>query len=152
MRNTMMNKLAEMKKRMDALYAESFKPEDAQPPEGEAASVEWEPAADIAERDDSIAFFVDLPGVPESHLTVEVAQSRLVVRGRREAPDAGEGNPGPRSLRERPFGAFRRVFAIPDDCRTESVRAELKAGVLSIRIPRHSSASGSTHKVVVRSE
>ncbi|WP_049766306.1 Hsp20/alpha crystallin family protein [Syntrophobacter fumaroxidans] len=151
-RDTMLSKLAEMKRRMDALYAESFKPENEQSADVETAAVDWEPSADITEREDAVRFFIDLPGVLESELTVEVADNRLVVRGKREIPIEDAPASACRCHRERPYGSFRRVFAIPGDCLTESIGAELKAGVLSIEIPRQAPHRGSAHKVEVRSE
>jgi HSP20 family molecular chaperone IbpA len=48
------------------------------------------------------------------------------------------------SQRERSFNRFLRNWVLPDDARSEGITAQVEYGVLSIRVPKVASSSGSS--------
>jgi HSP20 family protein len=87
---------------------------------------------DAYRRDDVVVIHLDLPGVELDSVHVEVEGSWLTVGAeRRYAPD-----PGDRVLvSQRPFGSFTRRLRLPDDLEVGEAAAELRDGVLTVRIP-----------------
>src|SRR5262249_8334978 len=76
----------------------------------------------------------DLPGVREQDLEVSVTGYRLTVSGKREEEERREDDRY--FAYERSYGSFSRSFVMPEGADVESVKAELKDGVLHIIVPK----------------
>ena len=92
------------------------------------------PQFEVKETKDAFIFKADLPGVEEKNIDVNLTGNRLTVSGSREEEERLEGENF--YADERGFGTFTRVFTLPDGVDSESVSAELKDGVLTLRIPK----------------
>jgi HSP20 family protein len=99
----------------------------------EAASA-FMPSFDVKETPDAYVFTADMPGIRKEDLDIQLAGNRLSISGRREAESAGEQ--GPVYAQERSFGSFSRTFALPEEVESAQVAAELKDGVLQLRVPK----------------
>jgi HSP20 family protein len=94
----------------------------------------WAPPVDVLESDSEYLLRLDVPGVDENSVNVELERGLLRVEGERKAHDEAAG---PRySLRERKAGPFRRNFRLPDAIDAEKIEAKYDRGVLEIRIPK----------------
>ena len=91
------------------------------------------PRVDLLEDKEGVTLLLDLPGVSEGGLDLTVERGVLTVLGRRQlvAPNGTE-------LRHSEFseGVYRRSFTLSEELDGEKVDAELKHGVLSLRIPK----------------
>lgn len=96
------------------------------------AQDEWAPAVAIHENDQQLVLELDVPGVNQNDFEVRAEQGQLTVRGERK-PSATLENFRRAEVR---YGAFLRVFSLPDYVNGEAVTAELKNGVLSITLPK----------------
>ena len=96
------------------------------------ASASWVPAANVYETEREVRCEVELPGVPHDRISVSVAGDWLIIRGERPAPVGATGRP---LTRERSFGAFQKLIAMPRVARRDSVEAMLQEGILNITIP-----------------
>lgn len=96
------------------------------------AQDEWTPATAIHENDQQLVLELDVPGVEQNEFEVRVEQGQLTVRGERK-PSAGLETFRRAELR---YGAFLRVFSLPDYVNVEAVTAKLKNGVLTITLPK----------------
>lgn len=106
------------------------------------------PAADVYRRGSELILHVDMPGVSEDSLSVEIDDQVLTISGERTyAPEPGDHV----LIEERPFGRFQRQFRLRDAVDSASVTASLDNGVLTLRLPL-SSPSASKVKVEVRSD
>jgi len=105
------------------------------------------PMFEVRETDDSYIFKADLPGVRDEDLDITLAQSRLTISGRREMEQRNEQDRY--YAVERAYGSFTRTFTLPTDVDPNRVEAELRDGVLNLRIPK--SAEQQPKKVQVRS-
>jgi HSP20 family protein len=142
--NPLVEELMVMKQRMDALYAENFR-DVLEQAETDSQLVNWEPLVDIWETEDSWALQVDLPGVSEADLNLEIDKNTLLIKGTRtvRAPI-----PNAKGLQaERPRGQFLRSVAVPDETSRGPVTAQLDQGVLTIEISKIAQAA---HKITVR--
>jgi HSP20 family protein len=92
------------------------------------------PAFDLREAKDAYVFKADLPGFRQEDVEVQITGNRLTIAGRREAERAEDGDTYYCS--ERTYGEFTRTFTLPDDVNPDEVMAELKDGVLSVRVPK----------------
>ena len=96
----------------------------------------WNPKVEVCEQNEQVRICVDVPGVDESQLNVEVDEGCLTVRGERHDERAQE--PGHRRS-ELYYGNFTRRVPLPDGIDKAGARAVLRNGVLEIRIPLHRS-------------
>lgn len=94
----------------------------------------WVPPADVLETAQALVARIELPGVAQENLVVEVADGALVVRGERP-PDREEAETA-YHLMERAHGAFARRFPLPDDADGEGISAVLREGLLVITVPK----------------
>ena len=147
--NTVIEQLHTMKQRMEVLFSESFKTGKAEPdvPESAAHSEAWEPLMDVWEAADGWFLVADLPGVADKDLHVELAEKQLTVRGNRATSPEHEKMKAIRL--ERPAGAFSRTFALPEDAQEDSVKAELRHGVLTVAVSRNCAPQATSQKVPV---
>lgn len=67
---------------------------------------------------------------------IQLAGNRFTLSGRREAQTPGEE--GKVYSQERSFGTFTRTFALPEEVESGKVVAELRDGVLHLRVPKSS--------------
>jgi HSP20 family protein len=89
------------------------------------------PPVDIYEDDQGLVVVADLPGVEPGALDVRVDHGVLTIQGR-----ATHRAPGAPVYREYELTGFFRQFQLPDEVDTAAIAAELKHGVLTLRLPR----------------
>ena len=94
----------------------------------------WNPNVEVCERNDQVRVCVDVPGVDEGHLQVEIQDGYLTIRGERQDD---RGNDGGHRRSEFHYGSFTRRVPLPDGIDADAAKALLRNGVLEIRIPLH---------------
>lgn len=92
------------------------------------------PSVDIKENKKNYKISVEVPGVEESDIKLELVDGSLVIRGekRQENEDKDEHY---HSV-ERSYGSFQRVLSLPEDVNEDDIDAKFKNGVLTITAPR----------------
>ena len=93
----------------------------------------WMPAIDLSETDNEIVLRVDLPGVDPGQVELSVSGDVLNISGNPTAPTGDEGRP---LVRERPAGHFARKVSLPSKVDVEGISAEVRQGVLTVRLPK----------------
>jgi len=92
------------------------------------------PSLDVYENANELCIEVELPGVSQEEMNVEVVGRTLIISGMKRDNLV---NKGVRFIRmEWGFGKFRRELDIPDLFDLEKVDARFSDGVLTIRIAR----------------
>jgi HSP20 family molecular chaperone IbpA len=89
------------------------------------------PPVDIFEDDDGLVVLADLPGVASEGLDVRVEQRILTITARAQPAPSGTA-----LHREYELTNFFRQFQLPEEVDTARIQAELKQGVLTLRLPR----------------
>lgn len=84
-------------------------------------------------REDSAALALDLPGVDESDLNIELEENLLKVHAVRNDLHEDEEEV---VLRERSYGEFSRTYTLPWPVQQEEVDARFQQGVLTLRLKR----------------
>src|SRR5579871_6895082 len=92
------------------------------------------PRFDVKETKDAYVIQADLPGVQDEELEVSLSGNLLTVSGRREEQHSDEGESY--YAMERSYGDFVRSFTMPDGVDADGVSADLKQGVLTVRLPK----------------
>ena len=108
----------------------------------------WLPAVDLCESDSCVTVLVELPGVRAEHVEVVVGGDELRVRGRKRKG-------APRGVishlcSERSFGQFARTIRLRWPVRKDRATAELKDGVLTVRLPKLEDRRGAEHRIEVK--
>jgi HSP20 family protein len=106
------------------------------------------PDIDIAATDKQYTITVEVPGVDENDITVEVADDSLIVRGEKKF-ETEQKDKEFYSV-ERSYGSFRRVLALPGDADTGNIDAGFKNGVLTLTLPRKAQAEKAGRRVQIR--
>ena len=91
------------------------------------------PPVDVIEDSAGITLRADLPGVPKDKLSLHVEADTLTIEGEVSLamPDGMEA-----SYAEVTVPRYRRVFTLSKELDSGNVSAELKHGVLELRIPK----------------
>jgi len=91
------------------------------------------PATDIHEREDALVLLVDMPGVDEKNVDIELEGGTLTISGRAE-PDTVEGFR--RALAEYELGDYQRNFQLSDEVNRDGIEASVRDGVLTLVLPK----------------
>jgi HSP20 family protein len=98
------------------------------------------PAVNVGSSPDTVEVIAFAPGVDAKSLQVTVDKGLLVIAGERnsEAPKRQEGDTV--YAQERFAGSFRRVIALPDDADPAKVEAQLREGILHVKVAKRESS------------
>jgi HSP20 family protein len=89
------------------------------------------PPVDIYETEAGLVVLADLPGVAKDGLDVRVENDVLTIRGA-----SGNGLPGDAIYREFELANYFRRFELSDKVDQTKITAELKHGVLTLKLPK----------------
>jgi HSP20 family molecular chaperone IbpA len=101
------------------------------------------PAVDIFENDDALTLVADLPGVSKERLELGIDRQVLTIEGRPDRAEEGK------LYREFGGNGFYRRFHLPENLDLNQTSAELKDGVLTLRLPKAASAKPRRIEVTV---
>lgn len=92
------------------------------------------PNVDIKETKNDYQITVEVPGVEENDVKLELTNGALTVKGEKRHEKAEDGENY--SCIERSYGSFCRTLSLPADANEDGVEAKFKSGVLTITVPR----------------
>jgi HSP20 family protein len=95
------------------------------------------PAVDVFEDETGITLLADMPGVPKDKLELKIEGDALLIEGsvQPSTPDGLEA-----IYAEVRIPRYRRSFSLSRELDTSRVDANLKDGVLTLRIPKQAHA------------
>ena len=91
----------------------------------------YQPATDVRETDQEVILQFDMPGVSSENVELTVEKGTLTVTGKADPEEQGNA-----VYRETHIGDYRRIFSLNENVDTEHISADMKAGVLTVRIPK----------------
>ncbi len=94
------------------------------------------PRLDVAETDTEIEVTTDLPGFKPEEVEIEVRDNYLVVSGEHVEEKKENGNDKKYHRVERRSGSFSRSVWLPCAVNEEKIDAQLKNGVLTVKLPK----------------
>ncbi|MDC1287924.1 Hsp20/alpha crystallin family protein [Gammaproteobacteria bacterium] len=107
------------------------------------------PQIDVSGDDKRYEIKLDVPGMTESDLSVEIKDDVLVIRG--EKQERSEEKDKHYYRVERSHGGFQRTLALPDDADADEMKARLDKGVLRLEIPRRDSVEQGVKRIEISS-
>jgi len=106
------------------------------------------PLLDMYETGAELVVSIEVPGLDKKEISVELAGKCLIIRGEkhiiRERKTDGSG-----LYSEKRYGSFTRSLQIPYDVDERSIQADLRHGVLTIRLPKPEAERKRQHRVPV---
>ena len=97
------------------------------------------PKVDVKETKDSYDMYMELPGMDEKDVNVELDHNVLKISSvHTEKKEEKSEKEGKYLIRERRMANFSRSFTLPDDVDAGKISATFKNGILMLNLPRTS--------------
>lgn len=102
-------------------------------------------AGDVEETAKDILVRVELPGLDKEDCHVSIEGNVLYMNGeKRIEREAGDST---YHVMERAYGSFQRAIPLPRNVDADKAEANFRNGVLTIRVPKSASVSGTTVRI-----
>lgn len=115
---------------------------------GERVADFFAPLAEAAATSESYEIHVELPGVSSEEIDVGAHEHVLTVSGEKRPEHESAGRTF--FFSERSYGSFQRSFRLPPDADTDKITADLRDGVLSLKVPKLGPPPEERRKIKVR--
>jgi HSP20 family protein len=114
-----------------------------------AAQSDWlKPTLDIAASDKEYSISVELPGVDEKEVQLELVNDTLKIKGeKRQEKEEKEKN---YYRMERSYGSFQRTLSLPEDADQDDINAVFKKGIMEIKIPRKAAPKPEVKQIEIK--
>lgn len=106
------------------------------------------PRMDVQETDKDIEVTVELPGVDEKDVTIDLTGDLLTIKG--EKKEEHETKDEGRHLVERSYGSFARSVRLPYVIDTDTAEATFDKGVLTVRLPKPAEARTAPKRIEIK--
>jgi HSP20 family protein len=107
------------------------------------------PPVDIYEDEHKLVLKIEIPGMRQEDLEVQMENNTLTVKGERSFQSEGKEENFHRV--ERRYGTFYRAFTVPNTIDPESIKAEYDAGVLRLELQKRPESKPKQIKINVGS-
>lgn len=117
---------------------------------------DFSPAVDIIEQPDAITLYIELSGMSEEDINIQVTEGVISISGNRNQIIDDSSNDNDLNnkakanyfLLERKYGRFSRSFAIPTGIGSSDVTALLKDGLLKIALKKRAKKTSRTLQII----
>lgn len=106
------------------------------------------PAMDMAEKQDCYEITAELPGLDENNVEIRLSNGNLTIRG--EKNEEREEGDKEYHISERRYGAFQRMFRVPEGVDADRIDARVKNGVLTVTLPKSPAAQQSGKQISIK--
>lgn len=114
-----------------------------------SGDVMLKPSLDLSVSDKEYTVAVELPGVDEKDISIEVNKSVLTISGEKKQELEDKDEKMGTYRMERSYGLFQRTLALPEDVEIDAIKAGFDKGVLRVTIPRAEDKAKDTKKVAI---
>lgn len=104
-------------------------------------------AVELVEKDDGYRLTVEIPGIEQKDVQIELAEGVLTVSG--EKREQSETKESGYLISERSYGAFSRQVTLPADVDPDSIKAGIHGGVLTLDMKKDKGAASRTRKIAI---
>lgn len=115
---------------------------------GERVAEFFSPSSEASTTKEAYEVSLELPGVGEENIAVEVHGDQLTITGEKRSEREETGKDF--YFSERAFGKFRRAFRLPADANSNKVSATHKDGVLTVTIPKLTEPANQARRISVK--
>ena len=121
-----------------------------EPSDGEGSPrSQWSPTVNVEESSEDLLLTAELPGMGIEDIAIEVENNVLSLQGEKKE-EKEEGDERRYHLWERKYGSFKRTFTLPRTVKTAEITAQVRDGVLFVRMPKAPEAK--SRKISIKSE
>ncbi len=105
---------------------------------------------ELSETDDEVRIRVELPGMSQNDISVELEEDILTIRGeRKEEKESRKRN---YHITEMSYGNFYRIIPLPAKVERENASANFKRGILTLTLPKCEEARKEDKRIPIQSE
>lgn len=118
------------------------------PPKHLTEDLVRQPLIDVADNGKEYIIKAELPGIEKDDLDIQVTENSIEISAetKKEEKEDREGY----VRRERRYSSFYRNIPLPDSILTDKADAELKDGVLKVKLPKSQPEEKKTKKLSVK--
>lgn len=106
------------------------------------------PAMDLLDSGSDFRLMVEMPGIKREDVNIEVGEREVQISA--ETKHDEEDGEGGYVRRERRYSKIYRRIPLPEEVRTEDTFAEMKDGLLMIRLPKISPQDKRSRKIEIK--
>jgi HSP20 family protein len=117
------------------------------PTSGASLAGSYRPQIDVSGNEKQYEIALDVPGLSESDVSIEVDGNVLTIKGQKEEKNESKNKHFYRV--ERSYGSFQRTLSLPDDADSNDIVASLKNGVLKLEIPRRAAPASDVKRISI---
>lgn len=114
---------------------------------GDFSPTLFSPRVDVTDEKKHLLVTAELPGLTEKDIDLSVEQDHLVLKGEKRHEMEKEENGCYRT--ERAYGSFQRVVPLPANVDVNGAEANMKNGVLNVRLPKTDKKPASARKIAI---
>jgi HSP20 family protein len=107
------------------------------------------PTAEVAEKDNEFVVTVELPGIDQKNVDINITGNMLTIKGEKREEKEEEQKEKQYHLSERRYGSFSRSFTIPETVAQDKITAAMKDGVLTLTLPKTEAATKPPRKIEI---
>ena len=105
------------------------------------------PKVEVKENGTSYTVTVELPGLDEKDVKVQIEDDVLTISGEKKVERTDDKT----HYSERSYGSFTRSFTLPGDADRNGISATFVKGVLTLEIPKTASRPAQVKQVAIKS-
>jgi HSP20 family protein len=106
------------------------------------------PVLELHEVNDELVVTAELPGLKKDDFSVEIVGKRLMIHGEKQFKHQGK-HAGGGKIFESSYSSFTRSVQLPYEVDDSKVKADLKNGLLTLRIPKPKTVIQQRHRIKV---
>jgi HSP20 family protein len=106
------------------------------------------PTLDLSASENEYTIAVEVPGVNESDLKIEIDKNTMIIRG--EKKQEKEEKKKNYYRQERFYGSFQRILSLPEDADQDDIQATFQHGVLNITLPRKALPKPNVRQIAIK--
>ncbi len=101
---------------------------------------QWLPKVDVDESDKEFLISAELPGMDEKDISITLEKNILTISGEKKSEKEEKNEKINTYYTERHYGSFSRSISLPEQIKSDKVKAKFKKGILSVVIPKDEKA------------
>lgn len=146
------NPLLHLHREVDRLFENAFRGFGVSPFNGNVFPIMTtagllKPQVDIGATEKEYSITVEVPGVDEKDVKVEITDNTMTIHGEKKQEKEEKDKNYYRV--ERSYGSFQRVLSLPDDADQEKIKATFKKGILTIKMPRKAAPKSKVQQIPI---
>lgn len=140
------DEIANLQREMNSLVNTFFGNRDSAAPSN--FNTTWYPSVDLREKDNKYLLDADVPGMSEADLDIDFHDNILTLKG--ETKSEKETTESGYVCVERSRGSFRRDIYLDEEVDKDSIKADLKNGVLHIEMVKKEAPRTNHKKITIK--